>query len=133
MMSYDSISLALIERGKPTLRIRFAGAEYLKDQLEKCVRYGNQGRPLFVISTLGDNSPELVFQKAASFYGRRPGAFHQRTAQPGITTRGTAALVFSSAPIVSGAKSGPRTEVLDRGKRRHLATCLSQNRRRARI
>ena len=33
MMSYDSISLALIERGKPTLRIRF--------RLAVRIRYGS--------------------------------------------------------------------------------------------
>ena len=32
VMSYHSISLALIQRGQPTLRIWFAGAEYLEDK-----------------------------------------------------------------------------------------------------
>ena len=45
VMSYDSISLALIQRGHPTLHIGLAGAEYLEDKLEKCVGNGNQGRP----------------------------------------------------------------------------------------
>ena len=132
-MPYDSISLALIERGLPTLHIWFARAEYLEDELEKCVRNGNQGRPLLVIPSLGDNAPELLSQKAVSFDGRRPGAFHQRTPQPRIAARRTTALVFACRAIVSRAKSSPRAEMFARRKRRHITTRLGQNRRRARF
>jgi len=131
VMSYHSISLALIQRGQPTLYIWFAGAEHLEDKLEKCVRNGNQGRPLFVLPSLSDNAPELLPQKAVSFDGRRPGAFHQRTAQPRIAASGMTALVFTGTAIVSRAKPSPRAEMFDRRKRRHIATCLGQNRGRA--
>jgi hypothetical protein len=43
VMSHDSIALALIERGRPPLGIGFASAKSLEDELEKGVRYPNQG------------------------------------------------------------------------------------------
>src|SRR5258708_15993550 len=101
----------------------------MEDKLEKGVRNGDQGGSLFVIPSLGDDALELLPQKAVSLDGRRPGAFHERTAQPRIAARRTTALVFASAAIVSRAKSSPRAEMFDRRKRRHIATRLGQNRR----
>src|SRR6266446_9424200 len=59
-MSYDAVSVALIQAGPPTLRIRFSGTEYLEDERQKGVRHGHQGWPLFVLPGLGDKAPEVT-------------------------------------------------------------------------